>query len=315
MPGGESMGNEIYDVAIIGGGPAGMSAAIYAGRAHLRTCMLEGMSAGGQMFNTSTIENYPGFGIVDGPELSDKIEAQVRQWGTEIIYGQVTGINRDREIFEVVDASGNLYRARTVIVATGTKPRKLGVPGEEALTGSGVSYCATCDGAFFKDRDVAMIGGGDSAIEESLYLARIARRVTVIHRRDTLRAAKDLQERAFTDPRIEFVWDASVEAILGQMAVEGVRVRNNKTQATSILPVAGVFIYIGAIPNTEFLRDLVPLDADGYIIAGEDTITQVPGLFAAGDIRTKGLRQIVTALADGAVAAMAAERYLGRSGL
>ena len=309
------MGKEIYDVAIIGGGPAGMSAAIYAGRAHLRTCMLEGMSAGGQMFNTSTIENYPGFGIVDGPELSDKIEAQVRQWGTEIIYGQVTGIHRDREIFELSDAGGNLYQSRTVIVATGTKPRKLGVPGEEELIGSGVSYCATCDGAFFRDRDVAMIGGGDSAIEESLYLARIARRVTVIHRRDTLRAAKDLQERAFAEPRIEFLWDSSVEAILGQTSVEGVRVRNNKTQATSILPVAGVFIYIGTIPNTEFLQGLVPLDESGYIVAGEDTITTVPGLFVAGDIRTKGLRQIVTALADGAVAAMAAERYLGKWGL
>ncbi|NMB24785.1 MAG: thioredoxin-disulfide reductase [Firmicutes bacterium] len=309
------MGKAIYDVAIIGGGPAGMSAAIYAGRAHLRTCMLEGMSAGGQMFNTSTIENYPGFGIVDGPELSDKIEAQVRQWGTEIIYGQVTGIHRDREIFELSDAGGNLYQSRTVIVATGTKPRKLGVPGEEELIGSGVSYCATCDGAFFRDRDVAMIGGGDSAIEESLYLARIARRVTVIHRRDTLRAAKDLQERAFAEPRIEFLWDSSVEAILGQTSVEGVRVRNNKTQATSILPVAGVFIYIGTIPNTEFLQGLVPLDESGYIVAGEDTITTVPGLFVAGDIRTKGLRQIVTALADGAVAAMAAERYLGKWGL
>ena len=190
------MSRDIYDVAIVGGGPAGMSAAIYAGRAHLRTCMLEGMSAGGQMFNTSTIENYPGFGIVDGPELSDRIEAQVRQWGTEIIYGHVTGIKQDGEIFELVDANQDVFRARTVIVAAGSKPRKLQVPGETELTGGGVSYCATCDGAFFRDKDIAMIGGGDSAIEESLYLARLAKRVTVIHRRDTLRAAKDLQERS-----------------------------------------------------------------------------------------------------------------------
>ncbi len=309
------MSRDIYDVAIVGGGPAGMSAAIYAGRAHLRTCMLEGMSAGGQMFNTSTIENYPGFGIVDGPELSDRIEAQVRQWGTEIIYGHVTGIKQDGEIFELVDANQDVFRARTVIVAAGSKPRKLQVPGEAELTGGGVSYCATCDGAFFRDKDIAMIGGGDSAIEESLYLARLAKRVTVIHRRDTLRAAKDLQERAFADPRIELIWNTSVEAIEGQLAVEGIRIRNNKTQAVTVLPVAGVFIYIGTLPNTDFLRGVVALDENGYIVAGEDTLTTVPGLFAAGDIRTKGLRQIVTALADGAVAAMAAERYLGKRGL
>ncbi|NLK07238.1 MAG: thioredoxin-disulfide reductase [Firmicutes bacterium] len=311
----EKDNQKIYDVAIVGGGPAGMSAAIYTGRAHLDTCLIEALSTGGQMFNTSTIENYPGFQTVNGPELSSKMEAQVRHWGIEPVYGEIVNLGQGKEQFTLTDSVGNEWHARTVIAATGSKPRKLEIPGETELTGSGVSYCATCDGAFFKGKEVVVVGGGDSAIEESLYLARIVKQVTVVHRRDSLRATMDLQKRAFAEPNIKFIWDASVEAILGDMTVDGLRVRNIKDESVSVVPAAGVFIYIGNIPNTEFLQGLAALDETGYVIAGEDTVTNVPGLFAAGDIRTKGLRQIVTALGDGAVAAMAAERYLASLGL
>lgn len=309
------MGKEIYDVAIIGGGPAGMTAGIYVGRAHLQACLLEGMSTGGQMFNTATIENYPGFGRIDGPGLSQKMEAQVKEWGVEIQYNHISEIRRQPELFELITLGGEVIRARTVIIATGSTPKQLDVPGESDFLGRGVSYCATCDGAFFREKDVAVVGGGDSAVEESLYLTRFVNRVTIIHRRDELRAAKHLQERAFHDPRIEFLWDTEVEAILGEQMVNGVRVKQKKTGKVSTLPVAGVFIYVGMRPNTEFLGGLVDLDPWGYIKAGEDMVTSVPGIFAAGDIRTKGLRQIVTAVADGAVAAMAAERFLGERGL
>lgn len=309
------MSKGICDVAIIGGGPAGLTAGIYAGRAHLRTCILEGMSTGGQMFNTATIENYPGFGRIDGPALAQKMEAQAREWGVEIQYGQVTGVHKQQDLFELATMGEDKIQARTVIIAAGSNPRKLQVPGEADLAGRGVSYCATCDGAFFKGRDVAVVGGGDSAVEESLYLTRFVNRVTIIHRRDELRATKHLQERAFADPRIEFLWNTEVEAIEGAQTVEQLQVRNNKTGAVTALPVSGVFIYVGMLPNTEFLQGFVKLDQWGYIEAGEDTVTSAPGVFAAGDIRTKGLRQIVTAVADGAVAAMGAERYLGKLGL
>jgi thioredoxin reductase (NADPH) len=309
------MSEAIYDVAIIGGGPAGMTAAIYTGRAHLQTCMLEGLSTGGQMFNTATIENYPGFARIDGPDLSQKMEAQAKEWGVEIQFGQVTEIQRAGELFQVTTSDKETVLARTIILATGSTPKKLEVPGEAEFAGKGVSYCATCDGAFFRGKDVAVVGGGDSAVEESLYLTRLVNQVTIIHRRDRLRATKHLQERAFTDPRIEFLWDSEVEAIEGEGTVKQLRVKNKKTDGVTILPVAGVFIYVGMRPSTEFLKGLVKLDAWGYVEAGEDTLTSMPGVFAAGDIRSKGLRQIVTAVADGAVAAMAAERYLGKRGL
>jgi thioredoxin reductase (NADPH) len=309
------MGKEVYDVAIIGGGPAGITAGIYAGRAHLRACLLEGMSTGGQMFNTATIENYPGFGRIDGPALSDKMEAQAQEWGVEIRYNHISGIRRQPELFELITLGEDVILARTVIIAAGSTPKKLGVPGESDFLGRGVSYCATCDGAFFRGRDVAVVGGGDSAVEESLYLTRFVNKVTIIHRRDELRATKHLQERAFDDPRIEFLWASEVEAILGDQMVDRLKVNNKKTGEVITLPADGVFIYVGMRPNTEFLQGLVDLDPWGYIEAGEDTATSVPGIFAAGDIRTKGLRQIVTAVADGAVAAMAAERFLGEQGL
>ena len=308
------MNKEIYDIAIIGGGPAGMTAGIYGGRAQLRTCILEGMSTGGQMFNTATIENYPGFSRIDGPGLSQKMEAQAREWGVEVQFGHVTEIRQQGDLFDVITLGEETYQARTVILATGSTPKKLGVPGEVEFAGRGVSYCATCDGAFFREKDVAVVGGGDSAVEESLYLTRFVNRVTIIHRRDQLRATKHLQERAFADPHIELLWDSEVEAIEGEETVKQLRIKNKKTGTVSILPADGVFIYVGMRPNTEFLHGLVKLDPWGYIEAGEDTLTSMPGIFAAGDIRSKGLRQIVTAVADGAVAAMAAERYLGERG-
>jgi|LSQX01.2.fsa_nt_gb thioredoxin reductase (NADPH) len=309
------MDKGVYDVAIIGGGPAGMTAGIYAGRAHLKACILEGLSTGGQMFTTAVIENYPGYATIDGPGLTQAMEEQVRKWDVEILYKHITGLKRLSDSFEIQTLGGEAIHARTVILAAGSKPRKLNVPGEVEFAGRGVSYCATCDGAFFRGKNVAVIGGGDSAVEESLYLTRFVNKVTIIHRRDELRASKHLQERAFAEPKIEFVWDSVVEAIEGQQTVEQLRVKNLKTDTVTNLPVDGVFIYIGMLPNTDFVQGVVELDPWGYVVAGEDTATSEPGIFAAGDIRTKELRQIVTAVADGAVAAMAAERYLGERGL
>ena len=309
------MAKEVYDVAIIGGGPAGMTAGIYAGRGHLRACILEGMSTGGQMFNTAVIENYPGYDSIDGPGLTQAMEEQVRKWDVDILYKHVTGLKRQTDVFEVELLGGEAVQAKTVILASGSKPRKLEVPGEAEYQGRGVSYCATCDGAFFRGKNVAVIGGGDPAVEESLYLTGVVNKVTIIHRRDQLRASKHLQERAFADPKIEFMWDSVVEAIEGQQTVEQLQVKNVKTGTVTSLPVDGVFIYIGMFPNTGFLQGVVELDQWGYVVAGEDTATSEPGIFAAGDIRAKELRQIVTAVADGAVAAMAAERYLSERGL
>lgn len=303
------MADTIYDVVIVGGGPAGLSAGIYAGRGHLHTTIVESVSPGGQLFNTAVVENYPGFTRIDGSGLSERLETHARQWGVEFQAAHVHAIRHQGDYFELTTGGPSIW-GRTVIIATGSSPRKLGVPGEEELAGRGVSYCATCDGAFFREKDVAVVGGGDAALEESLYLARFVRRVTIIHRRDSLRATKHLQKRAFDNPKIEFMWDCQVEAILGKHVVEKLRVRHKKTGKITDLPVAGVFIYIGTEPRTGFVQGFVKTDPQGYIIAGEDTATSVPGVFAAGDVRTKALRQVVTAVADGAVAAMAAERYL-----
>ncbi|MDK2924788.1 MAG: thioredoxin reductase [Bacillota bacterium] len=299
-----------YDVIIIGGGPAGLAAGLYAGRAKLKTLLLEQMLAGGQAATTDLIENYPGApeGIT-GPQLTERMEEQAKKFGVEFLMAQVTGVDLKGREKVVITSEGN-YKGKTVIIATGATHRKLGCPGEEEFTGRGVSYCATCDGAFYEDLPVAVVGGGDSAITEALFLTKFASRVYVIHRRDTLRATKVVQDKAFAEPKIEFIWNSVVEEIKGGEMVEEVRLKNVKTGALQDLPVKGVFIYVGLVPNTEFLKGQVKLDERGYIPVSANMETDVPGVFAAGDVTVKLLRQVVTAVGDGATAAVAAEKYI-----
>lgn len=298
------------DVAIIGGGPAGLTAALYAGRARMSVKVIEGMGTGGQMFTTSVVENYPGLGVVDGPTISQKMEEQARNWGAEIVFGRVLGITGSLDEGFTLEMDGqDPIKARTIIVASGSHPRKLGVPGEEEFLGRGVSYCATCDGAFFRNKRVVVVGGGDSALEEGHFLTRYASEVLVVHRRDQFRASPYLVERAERSG-MKFILDSVVEEIKGSQSVSEVVVRNVKTNGVRSIQADGVFVYIGMVPNTDFLSGVVELDEWGFIAAGEDCCTSMPGIYAAGDVRHKPLRQIVTAVADGAVAAMQAERFL-----
>ncbi len=300
----------VYDTLIIGGGPGGLTAGLYAARAGLSVVLLEKGLPGGQISTTFRVENYPGFPEgIGGPELGSVIEQQAAHFGVQIVLTEVIGVELGGQI-KLVRATNGDYRGRTVIVATGANPATLNVPGEEQLRGKGVSYCATCDGAFFRGKDVAVVGGGDAAVEEALFLTRLARKVTIVHRRDALRATKVAQDRAFADPKIEFRWDTVVDEILGQDEVRGLALRNVKTGARSELAVEGVFIYVGMRPNTQFLGGQLALDAQGYIITNEEMETNVPGVFAVGDVRRKRLRQVVTAVADGAIAATAADVYL-----
>jgi len=295
-----------YDVVIVGGGPAGLTAGIYTQRAMLKTLLLERGVVGGQILVTDLIENYTGFPEVTGAELSQKLESHARKFGLEIRNEEVTSI-LEEEGFKLVKTNTHSYQAGAVIVASGTTPRRLGVPGEREFTGMGVSYCATCDGFFFRDKNVFVVGGGDSAITEALYLSKIASSVTVIHRRDKLRAEKILQERAFQNPKIGFIWDTVVEEIRGKDTVESLLVRNVKTGEKRALPADGVFIYIGLTANTDF----VDVEKNnGFIVTNEKMETSTPGIFAAGDCRDTVLRQIATAVGDGAIAAVSAERYL-----
>jgi len=304
-----------YDVIIIGGGPAGLTAAIYAARAGMATCVVERGLLGGQIFNTSKVENYPGFpeGVL-GHDISSRLDEQARKFGAAIVLAEVTGVELSGPVKRVSTSEGELG-GRTVIIATGANPKRLGVPGEERLIGAGVSYCATCDGAFYRDKVVAVIGGGDAAIDEALFLTRFAKEVIVIHRRSELRAIKYLQDKAFANPKIKFMWNSVVTEILGDDRVKALTVETNEGGAVERRAVAvdGVFIYVGMAPNTGFLAGALPLDAQGYIPAGETTETSLPGVFAAGDVRRKVLRQVVTAVADGAVAAYMAEKFLQNS--
>jgi len=300
----------IYDVAVIGAGPAGLAASLYAARAKMSTVVIEKMFPGGQAALTDTIENYPGFTEgINGIQLTAAMKKQAERFGAKFINGDVEKIEKNNDLFTIVTKKENL-EAKTVILAAGAQPRKLGVKGEREFTGRGVSYCATCDGAFYKDKPIAIVGGGDTAIQEALYLTRFASKVFVIHRRDQLRATKVLQERAFNNEKIEFVWNSVVNEIKGQNAVEEVVVENVKTGKLNSLRVDGIFVAIGHLPNTDFVKDLVHLDERGYVITDDHMVTNIPGLFAAGDIRQKDLRQVVTAVADGAIAAVEASKYI-----
>jgi len=303
----------IYDVIILGAGPAGMTAAVYASRADLDTLMLERGVPGGQMADTEDVENYPGFENILGQELSTKMFDHAKKFGAVYAYGDVKNVI-DHGDYKEVQAGKKTYYAKTIIITTGAQYKKLGIPGENELTGRGVSYCAVCDGAFFKEKELVVIGGGDSAVEEGLYLTRFAKKVTVIHRRDELRAQKIIQDRAFANDKMEFIWDTVVETINEENGKTGsVTMKNVKTGEKSEFKTDGVFIYIGMVPLSEPFKELGIVDEEGYVPSNEDMETSVPGIFAAGDIREKGLRQIVTATGDGSIAAEVAQKYIETS--
>ncbi|MDD3144406.1 MAG: thioredoxin-disulfide reductase [Candidatus Cloacimonetes bacterium] len=299
-----------YDVLIIGGGPAGLSAAIYAARGGLKTGLFEQGIIGGQINVTDEVENYPGFPEpLSGFDLTDKMRQQAERFQTRFIDEELTAIGLEG-LCKIIETRENSYRAKALIVCTGAHPRLLNVPGEERFTGRGVSYCATCDGALYRDKVVAVVGGGDSAIEEGLFLTRFAKKVIVIHRRDELRAQKIIQERAFNNPKMEFIWDTVVQEIHGDGKIEKLELVNRKTNAISFVPVDGIFIYVGILPNCELFESRLKLDGGGFVITDDHMHTNVPGIYAAGDIRSTVLRQVVTATSDGAVAAWSAEKWI-----
>ena len=304
---------DTVDLIIIGGGPAGLAAGIYAARADLKTVLLERGMPGGMAASTEFIENYPGFPEgIGGPELAMAMDAQARRFGLKITSDNVESIRQSQEHW-LVETDDGIMSARAVILATGAQPSKLGVPGEGKFHGRGVSYCATCDGALFRDKTVAVIGGGDAAVEEGLFLTKFATKVYLVHRRDRLRATKILQQRALENPKIEFCWNSVVVEILGQEAITAVRLSDVKTGDQRLLDVEGVFVYVGLKPASGLVKDLVKLDQAGYVITDENMMTSQPGLFSVGDVRSKTLRQVVTAVADGAIAAVAVEKYLEHS--
>ncbi len=299
-----------YEVAIIGGGPAGLSAGIYTSRARLNSLLIEKGVAGGQILEAELVENFPGFPEgINGTELGQLMHQQATKYGLKTIIAEATGIELREEQKVIKTTEGN-FITKAVIIASGSERRKLGIPGEAKFTGKGVSYCATCDAAFFRDRPVAVVGGSNAAITEALHLTKFASKVTVIHRRDRLRASAIIQEKAFAEPKINFLWNSTVEEIEGENSVRRVKLRQVKTGEKSTLEVAGIFMSIGLKPNTDFLKDLLALDEGGYIITTNRMETNIPGIFAAGDIRQNSARQAITAAGDGATAAIYAEEFL-----
>ena len=301
----------IYDAIIIGGGPAGLTAGVYLSRARMNTLLIEKALPGGQAILTEIIENYPGFphGIA-GPELMQKMEEQAVRFGLKIEYGEVVEVKIKEDKVKIIKINNKKYKTLTIILASGAEASKLGVPGEEKLRGRGVSYCATCDAPFFKDQKIVVVGGGDTAIEEALYLTKFVREATIIHRRDRLRATKILQERVFANKKINFAWDSVVIKILGNEKVEGVLIQNKKTGEEREIPCQGVFVFVGNIPNSNFLKELVKLGKKGYILTDDNMMTSQEGIYACGDVRKKILRQVITACGEGATAAFAAQKYI-----
>ena len=303
------MANE-YDVVIIGAGPAGLAAGLYAARALRSTLLIEKNVTGGQIALTASIENYPGIEEINGFDLGQAMQHQAEKYGMQTTYTTVTSIEPAEDKRHIVHTDEGDYLAKAVIITAGADYNRLQIPGEERLTGYGVSYCATCDAAFFKDMDVAVVGGGDAAMDEGLFVTRYASNVKVIHRRDQLRASAVLQERAFANEKMDFVWDTVVESIDGDKEVESLHLRNLKTDQVSDLPVSAVFIFIGQTPNSSFLRGLVELDPGGHVIVNDWMETNVPGIYAAGDIRANAARQVISSAGDGATAAIRADHYI-----
>jgi thioredoxin reductase (NADPH) len=301
---------KIYDIAIIGSGPSGYTAAIYAARANLSVVEFQGYETGGQLMQTTDVENYPGFeeGIL-GPDMMEKFETQARRFGTEMLTEDVSAVDFSHRPFTITSDSGS-YQARAVIIATGASAQWLNLASETRLKGRGVSACATCDGFFFKGKDVAVVGGGDTAMEEANFLTRYANHVTVIHRRDTLRASKIMQDRAFHNPKISFIWNSEVVEALGDEALSGLRLRDLRSDEEQTVPFQGLFLAIGHKPNTDLFKGVLETDAEGYLVQKEFTMTNIPGVFAAGDVTDHRYRQAVTAAADGCRAAIDAERWL-----
>ena len=301
--------SKVYDILIIGGGPAGYTAALYGARSGFSTAVLEKLSPGGQMATTSDVENYPGFpGVVDGFELGERMQEGAEKAGAETIYADVTRLDLLADP-KVAETSEGTFLGKTVILATGAHPRKLGIPQEEALVNRGVAYCATCDGSFYKDKIVVVNGGGNTAVGDALYLAKLAKKVYLVHRRDTLRATPIYLQR-LEDTGVEIIWNSVVTGLPADEKLTAVELKDVKTGETRVLPADGLFVAIGQLPESSLAAGQVAADQAGYIIAGEDTKTSVPGVFAAGDVRTKAVRQIITAAADGAVAVHFAEEYL-----
>jgi thioredoxin reductase (NADPH) len=298
------------EVVIIGSGPAGLTAAIYAARSQLSPLLITGNALGGQAATTSEVENYPGFPDgIGGMDLTQLMQQQAERFGARVQMDEVVEVNLRQQPF-AVKTYGNTYEARSLIIATGVSPRLLGVPGEEEFRGRGVSFCATCDGFFYRDKKVAVVGGGDAAVEEAIYLTRFASTVYVIHRRNRLRAQKVVQQRAFENDKIEFVWDSVVTEVLGQDTVSAVRTKNVKTGEETTLAVEGMFTYIGTVPNTKLFEGQLEFDELGYIATDRRMHTSVPGVFAAGDVQERALRQVATAVGSGAIAAMEAEQFI-----
>ena len=301
---------KIYDMLIIGGGPAGYTAALYAARAGFSTVLIEKMSVGGQMTLTGDIDNYPGFEEgIDGFTLGMKMQQGAERFGAVTEYAEVTSLDLSDTIKKAETTSGTFF-GKTVVIATGANPRELGIPKEKDFTGKGIHYCAHCDGRFYKDKTVVVVGGGNSAAADALYLSRLVKKVYLVHRRDELRATKIYHEPLFKAENVEFVWNSTVSEIIGDKRVSGIKVFDSKEKLTKEIECDGVFVSIGRKPATDFLKDIINLDENGYIIAGEDTKASIDGVFAVGDVRTKHLRQVVTAVSDGAVAVHMAEEYL-----
>ena len=301
---------KIYDMVIIGGGPAGYTAALYAARAGLSVIVLEKLSAGGQMALTHQIDNYPGFEDgIDGFELADKMQRQAERFGAESELAEVTGLRLDSKIKEIITSEGSFF-GKTVVLSTGANPRELGLPNEKTLVGRGVNYCAACDGMFYRNKTVVVVGGGNSAAADALLLSRIAKKVILVHRRDTLRATKVYHEPLMKAPNVEFRWNSTVSELLQSGKLSGIKLRDVISGEESAVECDGLFVSVGRSPATALVREMLELDPAGYVVADESTRTSIPGVFAVGDVRTKALRQVVTAVADGAMAVHYAEEYL-----
>nr|MBN2278900.1 thioredoxin-disulfide reductase [candidate division Zixibacteria bacterium] len=308
------MAEKNYEIIIVGGGPGGLTAGLYGARANRKTILIEKYMPGGQIANTHEVEDYPGFESISGPDLSMKMTEHAKKFGLEIISDEVTEISTEGNDRLVATASGSIYRGKTVIISTGGSPNKLNIPGEKEFSGRGVSYCAICDGAFFKDEIIAVVGGGDAAVEEGMFLTKFGRKVIIIHRRDQLRAARIIRDRAFKNPKMDFIWNSVVEKINGDDKVRSLTLKNVETGEISELEVGAIFVFIGFVPNSNLTREPLKKDAGGYIMTNERMETSIKGVFACGDVRSQLVRQITNAVGDGTTAAVAAEKYLEELG-